>query len=363
MRTLRNDPNLCEAEAPFFIVGNSRSGTTLVSRILTRHPDIFVLNETHFMEQFRCKMSHFRRLDKDDLWRLINKMLTIQDKGYFRKSEYDEYPDDAQQILTAFQQQGGKDFATLNRVFFEFEAKRHGKRRAGDQTPRHVFYIYELVEMYPNAKFIHMIRDPRAILFSQKHKWKAALRRGQPSFEVLRAFINYHPITTAIIWKKAIEAGLKAQRTVPKKSMKTVFFERLVGNPTEEIQQLCDFLQIKFSPDMINVSVEMSAHITDEGYKGISKSVSERWNTQLSETEIFLAEKLVDYQMQSLGYSPTGAEPSLLNLLFWILIWPLQIATAFTLSLGRMGNPLNYISKRFFPKSKASFGKAQAFKK
>ena len=58
------------------------------------------------------------------------------------------------------------------------------KKWAGDQTPRHVFYIGELIEMYPGAKFVHMVRDPRAVLLSQKRKWKAGLRWNHPKFEI-----------------------------------------------------------------------------------------------------------------------------------------------------------------------------------
>ena len=351
-----------EQPSLFFIVGNSRSGTTLIARILKRHPLIHVLNETHFMEEFSRERQKFSLLREHDLLKLMNKMLAIQRKDYYRKAEDDEYPEDAKKIISLLRKQSKTDFAVLNRLFFEYEAERHGKVRAGDQTPCHLFYIHELLKMYPKAKFIQMIRDPRAILCSQKHKWKAGLLRGQPRFEVLRTFLNYHPITTTLIWKKTIQAGLKAQQTESTNSIKTVIFERLVERPRKEIRELCDFLQIYFYQDMINVSVEMSSNITDEGCKGISKSVSERWIDKLSETEVFITEKLAGCQMRTLGYSPTGAKPNLLKLIFYILTWPLQLATAFTLSLGRMGNPVNYISKRFFPKSKARFAKPQTFK-
>jgi hypothetical protein len=216
--------------------------------------------------------------------------------------------------------------------------------------------------MYPDAKFIQMVRHPCAVLFSQKKKWKAGLRWEVPKFEVLRTFFNYHPITVAFLWKKTIETGWEAQQTISKKSMKILFFENLVEKPKKEMKELCDFLRIEFIPDMINVSVEMSSNIKDEGYKGISKSVSERWRGRLSETEVFITEKLTRYQLQSLGYSNTGAKPNLLKLMFFLLIWPLHLSIAFTLNLGRIGNPVIYISKRIFSKSKSIFVKPQAFK-
>ena len=153
---------------PIFIVGNSRSGTTLVSRILKKHPEIYILNETHFMEEFKRYRENLYSISKDDIWKLVNQMLTIQRKNYYRKLEYEEYPKDAKEIISVFQNRGQRDFATLNKVFLEFKAKRHGKKWAGDQTPRHVFYIRELIGWYPEAKFIQIIRNPCAILLSQK---------------------------------------------------------------------------------------------------------------------------------------------------------------------------------------------------
>ncbi|MFX0197230.1 MAG: sulfotransferase [Candidatus Hodarchaeota archaeon] len=339
---------------PIFIVGNARSGTTLVSRILKNHPAIYILNETHFMEEFSRERKEFDLIKQHDLWKLINQMLTIQRKDYYRKAEYEEYPEDAKKIISLFNQQPKSDFATLNCIFFEYEAKRCGKVRAGDQTPGHIFFVHELLEMYPNAKFIHMIRDPRAILFSQKRRWKVALRWRLPKFEVMRTFLNYHPVTTSLIWKKAIEAGFKAQQNVSKKSMKTLFFERFVENPRRETQEICDFLQIGFFPDMLDVTVEMSSTAIDEGNKGVCKAVSERWANKLSKTEIFVVENLAGNQMLKLGYNPQRLQPNLFKLILYFMIWPLQLATVFILNLNRLGNPINYISKRFFLKSKAS---------
>jgi hypothetical protein len=342
---------------PIFIVGNSRSGSTLISRILKKHPEIYILNETHFVEEFRLYRNKISLCSQNNIWKLVNRMLTIQRKGYYRKSMYEEYPRDAQKIISVFNDCGHYDFITLNKIFFELEANQYGKKWAGDQTPRHVFYIQELIDWYPEAKFIHIVRNPCAVLFSQKKKWKAGLRWGLPRFELLRTFLNYHPITTTIIWEKSVTAGLKSQKTITKKSMKTVFFENLVANPKKEIKKICDFLQIEFILDMINVTVEFSAKKNDEGYKGISKAISERWISELSKTEIFIAERLAGCRMKYLGYHLMGAKPNLLKLLFYIFVWPFQLILSFTFNLNRMGNPANYLSKRLFKKGETKLVK------
>ncbi|MDA8136951.1 MAG: sulfotransferase [Desulfobacteraceae bacterium] len=166
---------------PFFIVGNSRSGTTLVSRILKNHPDIHVLNETHVFDEFASEKQRFQALNESEIFRMINSMLTIQRKDYYRKSEYEEYPEEAGAILAAFRQHPDQQtFGALNKLFFDHEASKNGKSRSGDQTPRHVFNIDEIFLLYPEAKIIHMVRDPRAVLFSQKKNGRPALDGNNP---------------------------------------------------------------------------------------------------------------------------------------------------------------------------------------
>jgi hypothetical protein len=282
-------------------------------------------------------------------------MLTIQRKTYYRKSKYEEYPEDARKIISIFEREQKGDFGALNRVFFVYEANRQGKTCTGDQTPRHVFHIPELGEMYPGAKFIHMVRDPRAVLLSQKRKWKAGLRWQQPKFEVLRTFVNYHPITTTIIWKKAISAGFAAQHAIPSDTMKSIFFENLVESPRRTVEEICDFLEVKFFLRMLDVEVELSGNARDDRAKGISVAVSERWMTELSRTEVFLAEKLAGSQMRRLGYRLTRFNPNFLKLVAYFCTWPLQLSLALILNLGRMGKPISYISKRLFQKQPLSF--------
>jgi hypothetical protein len=348
---------------PIFIVGNSRSGTTLVSRILKNHPDIHILNETHFIHVFERYLKDPSLRSDAVIWKIVNLMLTIQRKNYYRKKKYEEYPEMAKAIMSDFQNSSQQDFVSLNRIFFEHEAMRHGKSWAGDQTPRHVFHIHEILEMYPNAKFIQMVRNPCAVLLSQKRKWKAALRWRLPKFEVLRTLLNYHPITTTLIWEKAISAGMNAQQAISTKRMKTIWFENLVENPHKIVEELCNFLQINYIPEMCNVSVEFSANAQDERVKGIRESISKRWEKELSKTEIYLAEKFSGYLISFLGYNFTEAKPNLLMLLFFLALWPLQLSVAFCLNLNRMGNPIRYFSNRIFLKPNVNIIETRTLKK
>lgn len=333
---------------PFFIVGNSRSGTTLISRILKNNSSIHVLNETHFFEEFTSQIQCFEALNNDQLCRLVNSMITIQRKDYYRKSEYDEYPHETGKIIAEYAQSERKGFNVLNKIFFAYEAKRQGKKRAGDQTPRHVFYVAEIFSMYPDAKVIHMLRDPRAVLYSQRKKWASGFRRKQPIFEVLRTLLNYHPVTMSLLWCKAVRAGLDAEKLNGVQRVKTLVFENFVKDPDFYIKKVCEFLDTSFNPGMLDVSVELSAARSQEGQKGISKAVAQQWQKDLSCTEIFLCEKIAGRLMEEIGYPLSRKSPNLIHLGFFTVCFPFHICIALLMNISRMGNPIKYISKRLF---------------
>ena len=51
-------------------------------------------------------------------------------------------------------------------------AQAAGKSIPCEQTPRYIFYARALLEIYPTAQIVHMVRDPRAVMASQKMRWQ-----------------------------------------------------------------------------------------------------------------------------------------------------------------------------------------------
>lgn len=316
-----------------------------MARILSCHPDIHILNETHFIEEFAAEKKSLR-FESGQLRSIINRMLTIQRKGYYRKAETDQYPE-TDSVVNELSHLNEILFKDIIRSFFILEASRVGKSIPGDQTPRHVFYINEIKEMFPEALFINMIRDPRGVLLSQKYKWKAGLRKKVPLYETIRTYLNYHPILMAIMWRKGIKSALSACERLGREEIINVKFEHLVNDPENSIKMVCDFLGVKYHHSMIDVPVSMSSTSTDEGKRGISRNVAAKWMESLSATDVYFAEKINGELMEVLGYPLTHMKPNPLKLLFFWVVLPLQAAVIFALNLNRMGNPVTFIKKRF----------------
>ena len=102
----------------------------------------------------------------------------------------------------------GRTLAPVSRHSGAVDARRRGGEVACDQTPRNVFYIRDILDAFPEARIINMVRDPRAVLLSQKNKWRRRSlgESALPRSEVVRSWSNYHPIVTARIWRGAVDA-------------------------------------------------------------------------------------------------------------------------------------------------------------
>src|SRR5215210_2934653 len=151
---------------PIFVVGNSRSGTTMMGRVLGQHPDVFTLGEIHFFEQLWSAQGGERSISRTEAARLAARLLCIQRDGYLNQSRPDRFYGEAERLLASLRP---RDLvpAKIFEAFLVSEAKKNGKTVPCDQTPRNVFYIGEILALYPEARVINMVRDPRDVLLSQ----------------------------------------------------------------------------------------------------------------------------------------------------------------------------------------------------
>ena len=112
-------------------------------------------------------------INQDEAINLGSHLLAIQNDGYLNQRDAGQFRLDAQKFIDA-------DIAyyTSNDVFMrflEYVTRLNKKSIPCDQTPRNIFYIKEILELYPTSKIINMVRDPRDVLLSQKLKWRRRL--------------------------------------------------------------------------------------------------------------------------------------------------------------------------------------------
>lgn len=330
--------------APVFIVGNSRSGTTLMSRILNNSEAIFTFEELHFFEEMWIPKEAPESLTYEQSIELTSKLLNIQRNGYLSQKNPADYINEAHQVLN-----GISDTLTPLTVFsafLKYESHLNGKARPCEQTPRNVLYISEILKLYPHARIINMVRDPRDILLSQKRRWKRPfLSTNIPKIQALRYWMNYHPITISKLWNVNATAGKKFEDESRFYSLR---FEDLVEKPEESVHKICDFLEISFHKDLLSVPQVGSSNESDvPNRKGIDKGKVSGWRRGgLNSAEVFICEKMNRDLMLDYNYQLEKISPNYIVLALSSVFFPIKIFLSLMLNLNRIKNIQGAIVRR-----------------
>lgn len=330
---------------PIFIVGNSRSGTTLMANILRGNEEVYAFPELHFFERLWDVDSN-STLGRSEAVELVAKLMHTIRERYTATSPWQTYLDEAAQIVDSTHE-GLSGFDVYRKVL-SMEGFKCGKGRVCDQTPRNVFYLTDLLVEYPDSRVLIMTRDPRAILLSQKNKWKRREIRGKPiqRVERLRRWANYHPIVTSALWNAAINAG---QRVATDPRVKIIHFENLVTQPEKTVLDICQFLGLVYSPLMLEVGPSMSPTGSRPAREGraIDASVAHRWKADLSLTDTYWCERANGENMRGLGYSLSQVSPKWPALCLSLISLPFKAGLSAILNGGKMRNILRSIRRRF----------------
>lgn len=328
-----------------FITGNSRSGTTMMSRILGNHEAVFSFQELHFFDEQVPGGDPDAILSTEAATNLYAKLCSIQRNGYFGDHKVEPFWKEANAAVNEMPSLRAID------VYLKFiltETKLNRKTIPCKQTPQNIFALKELFKNVPDAKVIVMVRDPREVLLSQKNKWKRRKLSGGeiPFWESIRARINYHPITISKIWKATVEQGFKFKENP---NVLQVHYEQLISDPHRVIKEVCKHVNISYSPNLLDIPVVGSSNKLDStNQRGIDTNKTGQWNKGgLNATEIALCESINKSLMRSLGYELSGIKPNLLLQSWYYISMPFRLALALLFNLKRLKNTKKLL-KRFF---------------
>ena len=145
-----------------FIVGNSRSGTTMMRRVLGMHPEIYMLEELHFFEQLWSSSDKDKQLTVPEAAALASRLFFIQRDGYLTEMDEQKHFEEAMNMVSSMEKALYPH--EVLRTFLHYETARGGRSIPCEKTPQDVFYIKEILELFPEAKIINMVRDPRGVM-------------------------------------------------------------------------------------------------------------------------------------------------------------------------------------------------------
>jgi hypothetical protein len=203
-----------------FLISQPRSGSTLLQLILAGHPDIATTSEP---------------------WIALHPVYALRESGL--SAEYSSSL--ARNALLEFLRQGGMDegfykkqLADFLGSFYARAATRKNARYFLDKTPRYYHIIPELGEMFPDAKFILLFRNPLAVLNSFLKTWV-----GKNWGRINRDYLNDLMV--------APQKLLEGVEYLSDKCIR-VRYEDLVIDPKGTIRKICDHLGVSYSDDLLN---------------------------------------------------------------------------------------------------------------
>jgi hypothetical protein len=285
-----------------FVTGASRSGTTMVSRILGNHSQILGLRELHYFGDL-CEPATVGRLDMRALTFLAARIFSRHARDVWGSDPTELELSKARELCESLapEQRTGYGVFAASLACLATDA---GKSIVCEQTPRNVFYAQNILANLPGAAFVHVVRDPRAVLASQKNRWKLRQlgARRVPLHETIRTWVNYHPVTMAKLWRNATDAAIRLRGH---HRVMLTRFEDLVADPEVHIRTICDFLEVSFEPVMSLIPKWGSSNVKHEtDKKGLSKDVLDQWESVLSDGEVEIVEHITGELMSRFSYVP-----------------------------------------------------------
>jgi len=211
--------------SPVFISGLDRSGKTYMRFMLESHPSFAFSKRTNLWPRF---YKRFGDLNKDD--NLDRCLEALASHKHVQALE-----PDFQRIRWDLEA-GPRTYERLFALIHEQYAARLRKSRWGDQTELLEKYANRILAAYPDAKFIHMLRDPRDRYEAVISKSK---RRGGVGAATAR-------------WLYSAALAEKNQKAYPQR-YKVVRYEEMVTFPEETMYRVCEFLGEKYYPPMVKM--------------------------------------------------------------------------------------------------------------
>ena len=327
-----------------FVVGNSRSGTTMMGRILGNHPDVFMFRELHFFEELWAPQSAPVTLSTEEATDIAARLLSIQREGYMAKRNPRDWQDEAGEFVSKLAEPVRA--TDVFSAFLDHETRREGASVPCEQTPRNVFYLDQIAAAWPEAVVIEMVRDPRDVMLSKKYKWKRSYLGNSrfPLKAALLAWANYHPLLTSRLWVSAVRAGAQVPDGL---RVIQVRYEDFVASPAETLEQICNLAGLEYSAAMLDVPRVGSSVKADSGQRGISKESTGRWRSGgLNAAELSICQEVAGDEMTALGYELADVRYSALSRLGYHLLLPVKLFAALLMNLRRLRSVSQAIKRR-----------------
>ena len=263
-RLLALDSADSSGETPVFLVGFPRSGTTLLDQILSGHPGVTVLEEKDTLQ--------------DSLGRYA-----LSDGGM-------------EALLAATAAALSQDRERYWQRVQEYFPERPRERLFVDKLPLNTLFLPLMARLFPTARFIFALRDPRDVVLS-------CFMQTFALNEAMRHFLSLEE--TADFYAAVMDVGRRSQAALPER-MHTVRYESLVADTEGEARRLLEFLGLPWDPAVLDFQATAKRRrINTPSYHQVARPIygeaRERWRRY--ETQLEPVRGKLEPFVEAFGYN------------------------------------------------------------
>jgi hypothetical protein len=287
--------------SPIFIVGAPRSGTTLLAVILDRHPDIVIPPETQFFTEFLP-------------WAQKNIGLETREEKVHAALAYPRLRDlglDFDTVFSIFRAYENS-FEGLFRSVLETYARKKNAVRAGEKSPKHLEHVPFILQLFPEAKIICLVRDGRDVVLSlMKVAWAEP---GNP-----RRFGLF-----CSEWNHFARMAHNYLKTLPASRFHLIKYEELLRQREKKLHEICAFIGEPYVSELLKPGKNAGTIPEWEmGWKGKAANAldpkrAEAWRRHSDSRVIWRMNSMMKKELKHMGYPDTEnrACPLHLHLLY-----------------------------------------------
>lgn len=268
---------------PVFIVGYARSGSTMLGAMIGAHPEIICIPEAQFIVDLMPPDSSDSETDP------VNVVDRIVNHWRFRVWEFDLGP----------RRPACSNTEPPYRAAIEWLVRRYAESVGRsdaliwvEQAPVHANHIWKILQHFPEAKFIHMVRDGRAVAAS-------IIPLDWGPNEIYSA---------AHTWQARIGYGYVAAAALGPERLLQLRYEDVVERTEPTMRVVARFLGVEFVPEMLSTTGLRLPRFTRYQHRLIGEPPRsdrmEGWRKTLSRREIEIFESVVGDLLPLLGYRP-----------------------------------------------------------
>ncbi len=281
-----------------FIVGCPRSGTTLLRRIVSAHPKIVITPEAHWIPLW---FEQRRGLTAGGLVtpELVSELLAHDKFALFGLGR---------ETLISLAGSGQPiSYASFVSGIFDLYGEARGKKTVGNKTPDSVRRIGTLHTLWPEARFVHLIRDGRDVALSLMN-WPSVRTKKPGTFPTWKD----NPVSTAALWWELnVRRGREAGEALGPELYRELRYESLVAHPEQECATLCEFLGLAYDEAMLSYHEAFTAAAGQEVVHDRQPITSglRNWRAQMPPNDVERFEAAVGVLLDEMGYPRAFTSP------------------------------------------------------